>query len=213
MLHAACWKYRTQKLRQKSPSAHHRTTLSGNFIFASKACIDSRKRLLNGNISSICPHNMVNIGPLTAEICCRVWGTPANFNRFHVLAWLLHQRRSMEVNQTLHDVWLSSVLVYCIYVLEGSCPLTEFCQLQNSLCVQLLRSPVLALLLHGTRIVGISQSLRCGTRNGITELSQRAPPIVVRVAITLGIGRYSSLFFCLFLFVTQISRELLNGFA
>jgi len=31
--HAARWKYRTQKSRQKSPSGHHRTTLSG-YIFA-----------------------------------------------------------------------------------------------------------------------------------------------------------------------------------
>jgi len=36
VLHAACWKYRTQKWRQKSPSRHHRTTLLG-CIFATKA--------------------------------------------------------------------------------------------------------------------------------------------------------------------------------
>jgi len=33
---------------------------------------------------------------------------------------------------------------------------------------------------------GISQTLRHGTRNGITELSQRAPPIFGWAAITLG---------------------------
>ena len=32
---------------------------------------------------------MVNFGPLTAEIGLGVWGTPANFNRFLVLAALL----------------------------------------------------------------------------------------------------------------------------
>ena len=53
----------------------------------------------------------------------------------------------------------------------GSCSLTKFCHVQNSLCVQVLRSPILAALLHGTRAVGVSQSLRHGTRNGITELS------------------------------------------
>jgi len=36
-------KYRTQKSRQKSPSGHHRTTLSG-YIFATKARIDNRKK-------------------------------------------------------------------------------------------------------------------------------------------------------------------------
>jgi len=35
---------------------------------------------------------MVNFGPLAAEIGWRVWGTPANFNGFRVLALLLHRR-------------------------------------------------------------------------------------------------------------------------
>jgi len=44
VLHTARWKYRMQKSRQKSPSGHHRTTLSG-YIFATKAHIDNRKNL------------------------------------------------------------------------------------------------------------------------------------------------------------------------
>ena len=32
----------------------------------------SEKNLLNSNISSTCSHNMVNFGPLTAEMCWRV---------------------------------------------------------------------------------------------------------------------------------------------
>ena len=75
--------------RKKSPFWHHRTTLSG-YIFGTKACIDNRKKLLNSNTSSTCPDNMVNFGLLTAEIGWRVWGTPANFNGFRVLAALLH---------------------------------------------------------------------------------------------------------------------------
>jgi len=36
---------------------------------------------------------------------------------------------------------------------EGSYPLTEFCQVQNSLCVyDVLPSPILAALLHGTLV-------------------------------------------------------------
>ena len=85
---------------------HHRTTLSG-CIFATKAYIDNRKNTLSSNISSTCPHNMVNFGPLAAEIDWRVWGTPANFIDFRVLASLLQRRRSTEANQTLHDVWQS----------------------------------------------------------------------------------------------------------
>jgi len=135
-----CWIYRTQKSCKKLPSVHHRTILSGH-IFATKGCIDNRKKVLNSNISSTCPHNMVNFGLLTVEIWWRVWDTPANFNRFRVLASLLHRRHSTEVNKTLHDVWPSPGLVHYIYIFEDSCPLTQFRQLQNSLCVQVLPCP------------------------------------------------------------------------
>jgi len=39
------------------------------------------KNLLNSNISSTDPHNMVNFDPLVAEIDWRVWSTPRNFHR------------------------------------------------------------------------------------------------------------------------------------
>jgi len=48
------------------------------------------KKLVKSNISPTCPHNMANFGPLTAEIGSGVWGTPANFNGFRVLAALLY---------------------------------------------------------------------------------------------------------------------------
>ena len=73
-------------------------------------------------------------------------------------ASLLQPCRSTEVNQTLHDVWPSPALVHYIYIFAGSYPVTEFCQVQNSLCVQVLRSLILAALLHGTRVVGVSQT-------------------------------------------------------
>ena len=99
VLRAARWKYRTQKNRQKSPSGYHRTNLSG-CIFATKAHIDNRKKMLSIDMSSTCPHNMVNFGLLTAEIHPVVWGTPANFNEFRVLAALLHGTLVMGVSQT-----------------------------------------------------------------------------------------------------------------
>jgi len=101
VLHGARWKYGTQKSCQKSPSRHHRTTLSG-YIFATKARIDNRKKsLLSSNISSTCPHNMVNFGELAAEIVSLVWGTPGNFNGFRVLVALLHGISVVGVSQTL----------------------------------------------------------------------------------------------------------------
>jgi len=184
--------YRMQKIAKNLPSAHHRTTLSG-YTFATKACIDNQK-MLNSNIASTCAHNMMNFGLLTAEICWRVWGTPTNFNRFRVLASLLQRRRSTEVNQALQDVWPSPGLVHYIYIFWGSCPLTGFCQLQNSLCVQVLRSLILTALLHGIRAAAVSQTLWRGTRNGIRELSQTAPLIFGWAAITLGICPHSSCF-------------------
>ena len=61
----------------------------------------SEKNLLNIDTSSTCSHNMVNVGLLTAEICWRVWGTPANFNGFRVLAALLLGTLVVGVSQAL----------------------------------------------------------------------------------------------------------------
>jgi len=56
--------------------------------------------LLSSDISSTCPHNMVNFGPLAAEIVSLVWGTPGNFNGFRDLAALLHGTLVVGVSQT-----------------------------------------------------------------------------------------------------------------
>ena len=90
-----------KKSRHKSPSGHHRTSLSGN-IFANTARIDNRKKIVKQqyNISSKCPHNMMNFGPVAAESVSLVWGTQANFNWFRVLAALLHGTLVVGVSQT-----------------------------------------------------------------------------------------------------------------
>jgi len=119
VLHATRWKHRTQKTRQKSPCGHHHTNLSG-YIVATKACTDNRKKLINSNTSSTCPDNMVNFGPLAAEIALPVWGTPANFNGFRVLAALLQRRRSPKANLPIvtsiitdcHSVFMSQLMAY-----------------------------------------------------------------------------------------------------
>jgi len=76
--------------RKKSPSGHHRTTLSG-YIFATKVRIDNRKKnFLNSNTSPT------------------IWWTSAHqrlrsahFNGFCVLAALLHGTLVLGVSQTL----------------------------------------------------------------------------------------------------------------
>jgi len=82
---------------------------------------------------------MVKFGPVTAEIGSVVWGTPAHFSGFRVLASLL----------------------------------------------------------HGTLVVGVSQI--CG-------VEQRAPPIFGRAAITLGVGPHSS-YVWVFLWITPSTKS------
>ena len=89
-------KYRTQKIDKNSPSAHHRTTLSG-YIFATKALIDNRKKIVKQQYLPACLYNMVNFSLLAAETVSLVRGTRANFNGFRVLA-SLQRRRSPEAS-------------------------------------------------------------------------------------------------------------------
>ena len=66
-------------------------------------------------------------------------------------------------------------------------------------CVQVLRSPILAALLHDTRVVGVSQTLRrvqgMELRNlRSSSFSTEGATYTPTAAITLGIGRRSSFF-------------------
>ena len=88
---------RRKKIAENAPG-HHHTTLS-SYIFATKARIDNRKKLVQYLLPM--PHNMVKFGPLAAEIGPVVWGAPANFNRFRVLVALLHGTLVVSVSQTL----------------------------------------------------------------------------------------------------------------
>ena len=130
---------RAKFILQNSFSVHLRTIAQVSRAISSQIrhLLTIGKKLLNSNMSYRCPHNMVNFGPLAAEIFSLVWGTPANFNGFRVMASLLQRRRLPEANQTLRDVWPSLGLVHYIYTFGISCLLTEFCHVQNSLCVHL----------------------------------------------------------------------------
>jgi len=72
------------------------------YIFATKAHIDNReKKLVKQQYLLHMSAQMVNFGPLAAEIGPVVWGTPANFNGFRVLTPLLHSILVVGVSQTL----------------------------------------------------------------------------------------------------------------
>jgi len=106
---------------KKSPKIRHLRTITG-CIFATKACIDNRrKKLVKQQYLFHMSAQFANFGPLTAEIVA-VWGTAANFNGFRVLPSLLQRRCSPEANQTLHDVWPSPALVHYMYIFGWSCP-------------------------------------------------------------------------------------------
>jgi len=98
-LHAARW----NTGRKKSPKIDHLLTIAQLCRAISsqlKHVSTIGKNLLSSNMSPTCPYNMVNFGPLAPEICWRVWGTPANFNGFRVLAALLHGTSVVGVSQT-----------------------------------------------------------------------------------------------------------------
>jgi len=114
--------------------------------------------------------------------------------------WLLWAPQQISVGSRLAVITAATSLTRCqpnfarclavcwagtLYIhFWGLLPLTQFCPVQNHFtsksCV-----PILAALLDGTPAAGVSQTLRRGTRNGITKLSQMAPPIFGWVAIML----------------------------
>ena len=112
VLHAARWKYRMQVAKNRHLGTIAQLCRATSSQLRHVSTIG--KNLLSSNMSSRCPHNMVNFGPLTAEIGSRVWGTPANFNGFCILAALLHGSQVVSICQTLRH-WTEGA----IYVRQG----------------------------------------------------------------------------------------------
>jgi len=80
------------------------------------------KNLLISNMSSRCPHNMMNFGPLAAEIVSLVWGTTPNFN------WSLYStglciEGATYVRQGDHHVghWLTFLVRLVVNFCTASC--------------------------------------------------------------------------------------------
>jgi len=76
--------------QKKSPSGQHPTTLSG-YMFATKVMYrQSEKNLVKQQYLLHMSPQYGELNPRAAEIVSGVWGTPATFNGFRVLAALLH---------------------------------------------------------------------------------------------------------------------------
>jgi len=140
------------------------------------------KYLLNTNISSTCPH-MVNFGPLAAEIGLPVWGTPANFSGFRVLAALLsdvtHQRPTK-----LCTIFGRLLGWYTTHRFSGV--LAHYRILPGAKFT--LHPPSFALSYFGSvsaRHLSSEREPNCG-------IEHRAPPIFGKATITTGIAPHSS---------------------
>ena len=120
-MHAARWKYRTQKFAK----IRHLRTIA-QLCRAVSSQLRHISTITKKVETTISPPHVLTIcwtsARITAEIGLPVWGTPANFNGFRVLASILQRRRSTDVNQTLHNDWPSPALVHYIYILRGSSP-------------------------------------------------------------------------------------------
>jgi len=116
VLHGACGslKYRNAKNCQKFAICAPSHNFVGLYLRNWGTYWQSEKNLLNSNFSPTCPYNMVNFGSLAAEIVSLVWGTPANFNGFRILAALLHSTLVAGVSRTL-QCWTEGA----IYIWQG----------------------------------------------------------------------------------------------
>ena len=112
-----------QNIAKNLPSQRHCTILSA-CIFTTKACIDNRGKKLVKNQYLLNFHNVMNIGPLPAEICWHVRGTQQI--SVGLACWLRYcsdvaQWRPSKLCTMFGFSWAGT-----LYIFGGSYPLTEF---------------------------------------------------------------------------------------
>ena len=163
-------------------TASHSHKLSG-CIFATKTDIDNQKKCVK---QQHLLHMFPQYGELRPSNGWDQFGSLAHPSKFQWVSHLAFVTRltaatSLTTDQPNFARCLAVSLAATLYVHfrgllppDGILPSAKFTYL---LYVQVLRSPTLAALLHGNPAAGVSQTLQHGTKNGITELSQRAPPI------------------------------------
>jgi len=93
-------------------------------------------------------------------------GQPSKFQRVSCFGFVTAATLLNGSQPNFALFWPSPELVHYIYIF-----VTEFCQVQHSLCVQGLCSPILAALLHCTLVVDVSRTLRRWTE-GATYIRQ-----------------------------------------
>ena len=133
VLHAARWKYRMQKWRKKSPPGHHRATCQAESSQLRHASTIGKKLVKQHYIQ------FSQYGDLCATdgwYRFASFGHPCKFERVSRLGFVTAPT-SLNGGQPnfARCLAVSWAGTRCIHF-WGSCPVTEFCQLQNSLCVQ-----------------------------------------------------------------------------
>jgi len=175
---AARWKYRMQKNRHLRTIAQICWAISSQLRHVSTI----RKKLVKHQYLLYVSSQYGELPPTNGRDRLASLGHPSKFQRVSRLGFLTAPTslngRQPNFAWSLAISWTGTL---CIHFL-GLLPPTDYCQVQNSLCIQVLHSPILAALLHGSRAVGVSQTLGHSAQ-GI---------IFVRIAITLVIGPHSS---------------------
>jgi len=126
--------------RKNSPSAHNRTLLSG-YIFAIKARIESiiGKNLLNSNTSSIMFSQYGELRPTDGWDRLASLVHPSKFQRVWHLGFITAPTSlngcQRNFARYLAVSWTGTLYIHFRELLPP--PLTEFCQVQNSLCLLL----------------------------------------------------------------------------
>ena len=125
VLHAARWKYRTQKWcknRHLCTTAQLCRAISSQLRHVSTI----GKNLLSINISPTCPYNMVNFSLLAAEIISLVWGTQlistgfASWQRYCTATLRRWTDGATCIRQGGHHVghWPTFLVLWCIAILQ-----------------------------------------------------------------------------------------------
>ena len=158
VLRAAHCKYRTQKSTKKSPSAHHCINLSG-YIFATMH-ISTIGKIVKQQYFLHVSSQYGELRPTNGWDWFGSLGHPSKFQRVWRLGFVTtptsYNGSQPNFAWSLAVSWADTLYIH----FWGSCLLAEFFQVQNSLSVQVMRSdPIFAALLHGTRVVGVNQTL------------------------------------------------------
>jgi len=198
VLHTTCWKYRTQKWRKNSPSAHHRTNFSF-YIFTTEACINNRKKkLLNSNSFSTYPYNMVSFTPLAVEIGSEFGALQQISTAF--ASWLRYYSSVAHRRPTKFCTMFGHLLGWCtIYTfLQALAPWRSFasCKIYfvSKCCIFLFWQHYCTALEQWAssklcRMVQWMELLNFRSSSFSTE----GTTYILKAAITLGIGPHSSL--------------------